>query len=61
MITAPHAQKAIRNTKPNTLMMRLMLFPLKHKMTNLSYIEGKLISFVKCNNGKFFIKLKANR
>ena len=61
MISAPHAQKAIRNTKPNTLMMRLMLFPLKHKMTNLCYIECKFISYVKRNNGKTFAKLKANR
>lgn len=56
-----HTNAAIRNTKPNTLMMRLMLFPLKHKMVNLSYTECKFISFVKCNNLKLFSILKANR
>lgn len=61
MISAEHAQRAIRNAKPNTLMMRLMLFPLKHKMTNLSYIECKFISFVKSKNTKVFARLKANR
>lgn len=61
IINAEHAQKAIRNTKPNTLMMRLMLFPLKHKNTTLTYIESKFISFVKRKSGKIFITLKANR
>lgn len=61
MISVAHAQKAIRNTKPKTLMMSLMLFPLKHKMTNLCYIECKFISLVKRNNGKTFAMLKANR
>ena len=61
MINTHHAQKAIHNTKPKTLMMRLMLFPLKHKMTNLCYIECKFISYVKRHCVKTFAILKANR
>lgn len=61
MISSKHAQKAIRDTKPNSFMMKLMLFPLKHRMTGLTYTESKFISFVKQNNTKIFATLKANR
>ncbi|MBQ0014658.1 MAG: glycosyltransferase family 2 protein [Oscillospiraceae bacterium] len=54
-------QNAIKVAQPNSKYMKLMLIPIKLKLTLLTYIEGKTISFVKTRNTKVFAELKAHR
>lgn len=61
MINAKPTRVALKYAKPNTLMMRFMLFPVRIKSTGLTYLEGKIISKVKSSNTRLFAKLKANR
>lgn len=61
MINAKPTRIALKYAKPNTLMMRIMLFPVKIKSIELTYLEGKIISKVKSSNIRLFAKLKANR
>lgn len=61
MINAKPTRVALKYAKPNTLMMRIMLFPVKIKSIELTYLEGKIISKVKSSNIRLFAKLKANR
>lgn len=61
MINAKPTRIALKYAKPNTLMMRIMLIPIRIKSTTLMYLEGKIISGVKSGNIKLFAKLKANR
>lgn len=61
MINAKPTRVALKYAKPNTLMMRFMLFPVRIKSTGLTYLEGKIISKVKSSNIRLFAKLKANR
>lgn len=61
MINSKPTRIALKYAKPNSLMMRLMLIPVKMRSTCLTYLEGKLISYVKSGNIKLFVTLKANR
>ncbi len=61
MINAKPTRIALEYARPNTLMMRIMLLPIRIKSTNLTYLEGKIISGVKLSNIKLFARLKANR
>lgn len=61
MITSEQVRKALKIAVPNSLVMKLMLIPIKWKFTFLTYLEGAFISRVKSGNVKLFAKLKANR
>ncbi len=61
MITSENVRVALKYAKPNSLVMKLMLTPIKLKWTWLTYLEGAFISKVKSGNVKLFAKLKANR
>lgn len=61
MITSEQVRKALKIAKPNSLVMKIMLIPIKLKFTFLTYLEGTFISKVKSGNVKLFAKLKANR
>lgn len=61
MITREQVRKALKIAKPNSLVMKIMLIPIKLKFTFLTYLEGAFISKVKSGNVKLFAKLKANR
>ncbi len=61
IITGDEVRKAVKITKPNSLVMKVMLIPIKLKCTWLTYLEGAFISKVKSSNVKLFAKLKANR
>ncbi|MBQ8766732.1 MAG: glycosyltransferase family 2 protein [Clostridia bacterium] len=61
MITSEQVRKALKIAVPNSLVMKLMLIPIKLKFTFLTYLEGTFISKVKSGNVKLFAKLKANR
>lgn len=61
MITSERARTALKTAKPQSLVMKTMLIPLKMKSTALTYLEGAVISRVKSGNVKLFASLKANR
>lgn len=61
MITSKRARTALKIAKPQSLVMKTMLIPLKIKSTALTYLEGVVISRVKSGNVKLFASLKANR
>ena len=61
MINTKSAHVALKIAIPKSLIMKIILLPLKWKNTTLTYLEGKYISKVKSSNIKRFAKLKANR
>lgn len=61
MITNSRTVENVKIAKPNSKYMALMLLPVKWQNTFLTYLEGRIISFVKSRNTKIFAKLKANR
>ena len=61
MISTPCAQDALLKAKPHSTMMRIMLFPLRHKNVWLTYAEGSFISWVRKHFLHLFAHLKANR
>ncbi len=61
MICSPAAQEAVLKAKPKSIVMKLLLLPVKWKNEKLMYFLGTIISLVKRSNVKLFVKLKANR
>lgn len=61
MIKSERAKQSVKLAVPKSKYMKLMLLPIKWQNTFLTYLEGKVISFVKSGNTKVFAKLKANR
>ena len=61
MISSDRARQAVKIAQPNSKYMKLMLLPIKWNNATLTYLEGKLISYVKSGNTKLFASLKANR
>ena len=61
MVSTPQARLAVEKTRPHTLMMRLMLWPIKGGHPWVAYMEGRVISFVKRHSTRLFSKLKARR
>ena len=61
MLKNPRLDKMLRIARPRSGYMKLMLIPLKMKSTMFTYLEAKLISYVKRNNTKLFTKLKVRR
>jgi glycosyltransferase EpsJ len=61
IITSENVKISLKVAKPNSLIMKIMLIPVKMKSAFLTYLEGVFISKVKSGNVKLFAKLKANR
>lgn len=61
MITSKRAQDAVAIARPRSTYMKIMLIPIKMRSTNLTFLEGKVISAVKSGNTELFAKLKAHR
>lgn len=61
MIDTPQARLAVARTRPRSLMMRVMLWPIKGGHPWVAYLEGCVISFVKSHSTRVFSKLKARR
>ncbi len=61
MICSVTAQDAVLKAKPNSLVMKILLIPIKQRKTSVMYLFGTVISQIKKKNVKLFIKLKANR
>lgn len=61
IIRTRRVRKALRRAKPNSEYMKLMLVPIKMRSVTLTYLEGRVISFVKRHSTKVFAELKAGR
>lgn len=61
MIRTDRAKEAVRNAQPRSTYMKIMLLPVKWRSTNLTYLEGRTISFVKSRDTRLFARLKAHR
>ncbi|HBT63518.1 MAG TPA: glycosyl transferase [Ruminococcaceae bacterium] len=61
MIFGKNARSCIKIARPRSLMMKLLLFPIKWKSVMLAMVESNVISMVKSSNTKLFATLKAKR
>ncbi len=61
MVETPQARLAVEKAVPRSLMMRVMLWPIRGGHPWVAYMEGRVISFVKRHSTKLFSKLKACR
>ena len=61
MISSEFAKKSLKGAKPNSLMMKVILIPVKFSSKTLVYLQSKFITAVKSRNTKAFAKLKAKR
>ncbi len=61
IISLNTVKEALKIAKPRSRYMKIMLSPIRKGNVNLTYLEGKIISFIKRKNVKLFARLKANR
>lgn len=61
IIKSDRVQRAVKIAEPNSNYMAIMLIPIRLKFTFLTYLEGKVISFIKTHSTRVFATLKANR
>jgi len=55
------AKVAIKFSKPQSMLMRFMIMPLKHKNLFFIKVETGLINFIRVKHNKIFIKIKAKK
>ena len=61
ILRCPNLEWGLKYMRPGSLVMRLMLIPLKMRSAGLTYALGKCMSFVKKNAMLLFARLKADR
>ena len=61
MLGNPRVAEMARHARPRSSYMKIMLLPVKWKSTLLTYLEAKIITYVKTKNTKLFTKLKVGR
>lgn len=61
MLQNPRIDEMGKIARPHSVYMKLLLLPIRHHCTLLTYWEAKLITFVKTKNTKLFTKLKVGR
>lgn len=61
MLANPRVSEMVRIAKPRSTYMKLMLLPIRMKSVIFTYLEAKVISFVKTKNTKLFTRLKVGR
>lgn len=61
MLRNPRVSKMLHIARPRSSYMKIMLIPIRMKSTLLTYLEAKIISYVKANNTELFTKLKVRR
>ncbi|HIW41486.1 MAG TPA: glycosyltransferase [Candidatus Mediterraneibacter vanvlietii] len=61
MLANPRVAEMARHARPRSGYMKIMLLPVKWKSTLLTYLEAKIITYVKTKNTKLFTKLKVGR
>jgi glycosyltransferase EpsJ len=61
MLNGEHVVPCLKQAKPRSLMMKILLIPIRMRNVTLTMAQGKVISLVKSTNIKLFATLKANR
>ena len=61
MVLAPSVQRAVAEARPGSMMMRVMLLPIRWRKPGLMMAESRFISWVKRNFVGVFAYLKAHR
>ena len=61
MLENPRLDKSLKVARPRSGYMKIMLLPIKWKSILLTYLEAKVITYVKTKNTKLFTKLKVGR
>lgn len=61
MVLAPSVQRAVAEARPGSMMMRVMLLPVRWRKPGLMMAESRFISWVKRNFVGVFAYLKAHR
>jgi glycosyltransferase involved in cell wall biosynthesis len=61
MITSDQAVENLHLARPRSLLMKVMLLPIRWQWTWLTYLESQLITWVKAKNTQLFVRLKARR
>ena len=61
MLSNPRVAKMVKVARPRSFYMKIMLLPVKWKNTMLTYLEAKVITYVKTKNTRLFTKLKVGR
>ena len=61
MIRVSEVEKALRLSKPRSVMMKIMLLPVRMRSAWLTYLEGAVISKVRRSNIRIYALLKASR
>lgn len=61
MVLAPSMQRAVAEARPGSMMMRVMLLPIRWRKPGLMMAESRFISWVKRNFVGVFAYLKAHR
>ena len=60
-ISDPKVRQSIKTAKPRSLMMKLMLLPVRWRCVALTYLESRFITRVKSRHTRLFATLKASR
>ncbi len=61
MLRGKYVREALRLARPRSVMMRLMLLPVRMNCAPLCLVEGAFISWVKRKDASLFARLKAGR
>lgn len=61
IISSQNTRKSVKIAKSKSKYMKIMMLPIKWNNASLTYLEGRVISYVKSGNTKLFAKLKAGR
>lgn len=61
MMRSPHLSRSLNDARPRSLMMKVMLLPVRLRCTWWAYAQSCFISFVRRNFATLFARLKASR
>lgn len=61
MLQNPRINEMGKIARPRSIYMKILLLPIKWHCTFLTYLEAKVITYVKTKNTKLFTKLKVGR
>lgn len=61
MLHSPHLKQSLREAKPRSAVMKVMLLPVRMRCAAWAYLQSCFISYVRIHNVALFARLKANR
>ena len=61
MVRGENVAPCLKIARPRSLMMKLLLLPIRWKNVTLAMLQSRVVSMVKVRNTKLFAILKANR